>query len=153
MSFQASWIHGNALKAENPENLNRIGYSGWGAEIEVQHGRGSWFHISLPTPVFLSDVRSTLFRVFLLFEAVPGTIRNVHIYDGSARIQEFNGLELYGEHRTAVDESNTFTLAAPYLVKFGIGVSFYYLADFGLGGSPFPPNRLTIASAGADYNG
>ena len=39
MGFQASWIHGNALTVENPENLNRVGHFGWGADMEVKHGK------------------------------------------------------------------------------------------------------------------
>lgn len=98
MSFQASWIHGNALTVESPENLNHIGHYGWGADMDVKHGKGSWFHVPLPTPVMLSDGRSTLFRVFLLFETEQGSIRGVHLYDGSGKIQEFSGFSLSGQH-------------------------------------------------------
>jgi len=47
--------------------------------------------VILPTPVIVNDVRSTLHRVFLLFDSVSGSIRSVHVYNGSAKVQEFNG--------------------------------------------------------------
>jgi hypothetical protein len=150
MSFHASWVHGNALTVENPENLNRVGHFGWGADMSVKAGKGSWFHIPLPTPVIVSDVRSTLSRVFLMFETEQGSIRNVHVYDGSFKVQEFNDLQSTGEHRTALDGLNTFNLANPHTVAFGIGISFFFVADIGFD-SAIPPSRLILATAGGDY--
>jgi hypothetical protein len=78
MGFHASWVHGNALTVENPENLNRVGHFGWGADMQVKPGKSSWFHIALPTPVILNDARSNLMRVFLMFESEEGSIRKLH---------------------------------------------------------------------------
>jgi hypothetical protein len=150
MGFNASWVHGNALTVESPENLNRVGHFGWGADMSVKPGQGSWFHIALPTPVIVSDVRSSLIRVFLLFESEQGSIRNVHVYDGSFKIQEFNDLLSEGEHRLGLDDMNTFNLAQPHSVAFGIGVSFFFIANIGFD-SAIPPSRLIVASAGGDY--
>jgi hypothetical protein len=150
MGFHASWVHGNALTVENPENLNRIGHFGWGADMSVKPGKASWFHVALPTPVIVSDVRSSLIRVFLMFESEQGSIRNVHVYDGSFKIQEFNGLMSEGEHRLGLDGMNTFNLAHPHSVAFGIGVSFFFIASIGFD-STIPPSRLILASAGGDY--
>src|SRR5689334_6640329 len=150
MSFQASWIHGNALTVENPENLNRVVHFGWGADMEVKHGKSSWFHIPLPTPVIVSGARSMLMRVFLMSMSVVGSIRSVHVYDGSSKVQEFNNLQSTGEHRISLDPVNTFNLTGPHTVIFGIGVSFFYVADIGFD-SIIPPSRLIVASAGGDY--
>lgn len=150
MGFHASWVHGNALVVESPENLNRVGHFGWGADMEIRYGKSSWFHIALPTPVIVDDNRTTLHRIFLMFKSEFGSIRNVHIYDGSAKVQEFNDLLGTGEHRTSLDTFNTFNLATPHTVVFGIGVSFNYVADIGFD-TNIPPNRLIVASAGGDY--
>lgn len=150
MGFHASWVHGNALTVESPENLNRVGHFGWGADMSVKPGKESWFHIALPTPVIVSDVRSNLIRVFLMFESELGSIRNVHVYDGSFKIQEFNDLMSEGEHRLGLDGMNTFNLAQPHSVAFGIGVSFFFIASIGFD-SAIPPSRLILASAGGDY--
>jgi hypothetical protein len=152
MALHASWVHGNAVTVESPENLARVGHFGWGGDMAINPGKSSWFHIPLPTPVIVGDTRTQLVRVFVLFESKPGegSIRNVHVYDGSAKVQEFNDLHLEGAHRTGLDGQNTFTLAAPHSVAFGIGISFFYQASVGID-SPVPPSRLIIGTAGGDY--
>jgi hypothetical protein len=150
MAMQASWVHGNALTVESPENLARVGHFGWGADMAIQPGKGSWFHIPLPTPVIVNDVRTKLQRVFLLFDAVSGSIRNVHVYDGSSKLQEFNNLLFEGEHRLALDGQNTFNLATPHTVAWGIGISFFFIADIGFDTS-IPPARLILGAAGGDF--
>jgi hypothetical protein len=150
MSLQASWIHGNALTVEQPENLSHVGHYGWGADMRIVPGKSSWFHVPLPTPVILNDKRSSLLRVFLMFETEQGSIRNVHVYDGSSQVQEFNDLFLSGEHRVNLDGQNTFNLAKPHVVAYGIGVTFFYVADIGFD-SNIPPPRLVLGSAGGDY--
>jgi hypothetical protein len=85
VSLHASWVHGNAVTVEAPGNLDRVGHYGWGGDMAIKPGKDSWFHIPVPTPVIVSDTRTKLNRVFLLFDAVSGSIRNVHVYDGSSR--------------------------------------------------------------------
>jgi hypothetical protein len=152
MPMHASWVQGNALTVESPENLARVGHFGWGADMLVRPGKSSWFHIPLPTPVIVGDARTQLHRVFLLFKTDPhtGSIRNVHVYDGSSKPQEFNDLFLEGEHRTQLDGMNTFNLATPHTVAFGIGISFFFVASISLD-SPVSPAQLIVASAGGDY--
>lgn len=152
MAMQASWVHGNALTVESPGNLARVGHFGWGADMAIQPGKGSWFHIPLPTPVIVGDVRAQLLRVFLMFSSDPGAgeIRNVHVYDGSSKPQEFNDLHLEGDHRGGLDGANTFNLSNPHTVAWGIGVTFFYQAAIGFD-TQIPPARLILASAGADY--
>jgi hypothetical protein len=151
MTLHASWVHGTALTVEQPENLNRVGHFGWGADMGIVPGKSSWFHVPLPTPVILNGSRSSLLRVFLLFETEQGSIRNVHVYDGSGKVQEFNNLFLSGEHRINLDGENTFNLAQPHSVAWGIGVSFFFVAEIGFDSS-IPPPRLILGSAGGDYS-
>ena len=150
MKLYASWAHGSGLTVESPENLARIGHFGWGADMSIKPGKGSWFHISVPTPVIVNDVRTHLQRVFLLFDAQGGSIRNVHVYDGSSKVQEFNNLLFEGEHRTGLDAQNTFNLATPHTVIFGIGISFFFIADIGID-SAIPPSRLILGTTGGDF--
>ncbi len=151
ISMFASWVHGNALTVESPENLTQIGHYGWGSELLIKPGRGCWFHIPLPTPVIVSDVRVRLQRVFVLFKSDPGggEIRNLHVYDGSSRPQEFNDLHLSGDHRLGLDCANWFELTKPHPVEWGIGITVFSQATIGF--EPLPPARLIVASAGADY--
>ena len=150
MALQASWIHGNALTVEAPQNLDRVGHYGWGADMAIKPGKDSWFHIPLPTPVIVNDIRSKLNRVFIMFDAVSGSIRNVHVYDGSSKVQEFNGLMLEGEHRLQLDAQNTFNLSTPHTVVWGIGISFYFIAAVGID-TPIPDARLIVGAAGGDF--
>jgi hypothetical protein len=150
MAMYASWVHGNALTVESPENLARVGHFGWGADMQIKPGKASWFHIPLPTPVIVGDKRTNAQRVFLLFRSDSGSIRNVHVYDGSSKVQEFNGLVLGGEHRLALDGQNTFNLAHPHNVAWGMGISFFFVADIGFD-TTIPPSRLILGSAGGDF--
>ena len=118
--------------------------------MSVKPGKSSWFHIALPTPVIVGDVRSQLQKVFLLFDGQGGQIHEVHVYDGSSKVQEFKGLNLSGEHRLSLDGANTFNLATPHTVIWGIGITFSFTADIGFDSS-IPPSRLILGAAGGDF--
>ena len=114
MALYASWVHGNAVQVESPENFVSVGHYGWGGDASLAPGKGSWFHIPIATPVITGDVRTTVQRLFVLYKAENCEVRNVHVYDGSAQVQQLNNLHLTGEHRTGLDNANTFDLAAPH---------------------------------------
>ncbi len=85
-----------------------------------------------------------------MFDAVSGSIRNVHVYDGSGKVQEFNDLVLEGEHRTALDNVNTFELTAAHTVVWGMGLSFNFIANIGFD-TQIPDAQLILAPAGGDF--
>jgi hypothetical protein len=153
MALTATWVHGNALTVETPGNCAAILHKGWGTDLLINSGTETWFHIPISTPVLINDVRAQLVRVFILFETTPGDgfIGNVHVYDGAFNPQQFNDLNLAGEHRTGLDGANTFTLAQPHTVAFGIGISFRFVAAVGFD-SAVGPFLVRIATAGADFN-
>ncbi|HEV7785077.1 MAG TPA: DUF6623 family protein [Thermoanaerobaculia bacterium] len=150
MGKNTSWVHGNAVTVESPENLAREGHYGWGADMLIHPGKSSWFHIPLPSPVIVNDARTSLHRVFLMFKSERGSIHSVHVYDGSSKPQELNNLLLQGEHRLALDAENTFMLEKPHTVVWGIGISFYFVAEIGFDNS-IPPARLIVAAAGGEF--
>ena len=149
MSLQASWMHGNAVSVESPENCLRVGHFGWGGDFALKPGKASWFHIPVPTPVIVDGVRTRVQRFFVLFSAENCEIRGVHVYDGSSKIHEFNNLHSRGEHRTGLDGANTFDIPAPHTVVFGMGLSFLVQADIGF--DTVINTRLIVATAGADF--
>jgi hypothetical protein len=153
MALTATWVHGNALTVETPSNCAAINHQGWGTDLFIKSGTQTWFHIPISTPVLINNVRAQLVRVFILFETNPGDgfISNVHVYDGSFKPQEFNNLHLEGPHRTGLDGANTFTLAQPHSVAFGIGISFHFVAAVGID-SAVGPFLVRVATAGADFN-
>jgi hypothetical protein len=80
-----------------------------------------------------------------MFSAATG---DVHVYDGSAKVQKFNELHLESEHRLALDRQNTFNLSAPHTVVWGMGISFVAAIGFD---SRMPDAPLIVASAGGDF--
>ena len=79
MALYASWIHGNAVTVESPENFVLVGHFGWGGDMQFIPGKASWLHIPLPTPVIDADVRSKVQSLFLMFKSENCEIRNLHI--------------------------------------------------------------------------
>jgi hypothetical protein len=145
----AMWVHGNALAVQSPESLEVNGRLGWGADLRVRPGKSTWLHIPVPTPVIIGEVRASLMRVFLLFDARGGRFTAVHVWDGVNKVQQFDGLDLSGNH-VAVDGVNTFKLDRPHRVVTGIGVSAVFTAPIGFDTS-IAATRLIVAAAGADF--
>jgi hypothetical protein len=106
-------------------------------------------HVPLPTPVIV-DIRATIQKFFLMFEAQSCEIRSVHLYDGTGVVQQFDDLNFSGNHTSALDGLNTFNLATPHAVLWGIGISFLVQASIGFDTVIAP--RLVVTSAGGDYN-
>jgi hypothetical protein len=147
----AVWVHGNALIAENPDDIGFIQHRGLGADVYVKMGRSIWFHVPMPTPVIVDATRPKLARVFIFYWITLGGIYQVDLYDGVSKIKEFSGLNLTGDHRTAPEGANTFELGAPQEIRYGLGISiltsFYQCLD----GSCPPQLAFSVAAAGADF--
>lgn len=150
MALHASWVHGNAVQVESPENFVSVRHFGWGGDAALRPGKASWFHIPIPTPVISGDVRTTVQRLFVLYKAENCEVRNVHVFDGSTKVQELNNLHLTGEHRTGLGRANTFDLAAPHTVMFGMGITFFVQASIGF--DTVIRTRFITATAGADFH-
>jgi hypothetical protein len=149
MALHASWVHGNAVSVESPEKCRRVGHFGWGGDFSLIPGKGSWFHVPLPTPVIVGDVRTTVRRFFVLFLAEGCEVRNVHVFDGSAKVHEFNDLGHTGEHRGGLDGANTFDIPQAHTVAFGMGLTVFVQASIGF--DTDIPTRFIVATAGADF--
>ena len=155
MSNTVMWAHGNALTVETPDHVTQIRHQAWGTDLFFAPGnpKATWLHIPIPTPAIVNDGEAALNQVYLLFqvegeeEAGNGRITALHVDDGAFRLQEFENISLDGNHRGGIDARNTFTLDKPQFVRFGIGVSFFFV--------PTASNNqqavLRIAGAGADF--
>ncbi len=82
-----------------------------------------------------------------MFDGQWGQIHEVHVYDGSSKVQEFTGLHLSGDHCLALDGANSFNLGTPHKVIWGICITFLLTAGIVVGS---PPSRLILAAAGGD---
>lgn len=115
---QAMWVHGHSLQSENP--ALPVGRIGWGGQIRGP-GSQSWYHIAIPTAVIVTDIRQRIDAAMLYFSSgSQGSIRNVHVWDGDARIATFDNLNL-----TGTQFFSRHVLTARPAVNWGIGISFF----------------------------
>ena len=165
MIKHASWVHGNALVLEKPNNIT-VTRRGQGTEMLFGFmpgvsPEGTWCHIAIPTPVIISDVRMKVRTLFLLFKAGQhAVIDNIHVWDGPKRIARFDvvagssySARRSGDHSLVIDAQNTITLPMDHEVSFGISISFTF-RPMSLNSSLLrldPEGSLLIATAGADF--
>ena len=165
MLKHASWINGNALVLEEPNNI-LVRHWGWGTEMQFTFApgatpRGTWCHIAIPTPVIINDVRMKVQNVFLLFKTGQhASIDNIHIYDGPKRIFARDAVpggnisaRRTGDHSQGVDAQNMFTLPTPHEVSLGLSISFTF-RPVALNTTLLtvdPEGKLLITAAGADF--
>lgn len=159
----ASWVHGNALTLETPNNI-LIMRRGHGTEMQFAFSlgatpAGTWCHIAIPTPVIVNDVRMNVQKLFLLFRAGQhASIDNIHIFDGPKRILALDVVpggssseRREGNHANLIDDRNTFSLPAPHEVSFGISISFTFKPVALNTASVDPEGKLLVTTAGADF--
>jgi hypothetical protein len=151
MKMYANWAHGNSVTMGSPDAVSRFQHQGGGVEIVVKQGKLSWFHIPIPSPVVIGDVRSQLERVYILFEASNGGhITEVQVHDGPTEVHAFKSLSLQGTHIWSLDSANTFNLPALRSVRWGIAVSFLFVADNDAKDTLDQP-LLKIGAVGGDF--
>jgi hypothetical protein len=112
---QAMWVHGHSIQNEDPNlTVGRIGWAG-----QLRHpGTQGWFHLAIPTPVIVTDIRLRVDAAMIQFSTgSQGSIHSLHVYDGGTRIANFDNLNL-----TGTDQFSRFTLPRPS-VNWGIGIS------------------------------
>lgn len=135
---QAMWVHGHALQNEDPAlTVGRIGWAG-----QLRHlGTSGWFHIAVPTPVIVTDIRLRVDSAMVYFSSgSQGTIRNVHVWDGNNRISQNDNLSLTGSN-----QFSRFTLPRP-AVNYGIGISIFASL-----GTDATAAWIDIQSVGVDF--
>jgi hypothetical protein len=155
----ASWVHGNTLAVERPGDVV-VQRWGWGTELRTHTSPSpsTWCHIAIPTPVIINDARMKVQNLFLLFETGQhASIDNIHIYDGPDKIAAWDvvagsnySARRSGHHSKSIDGQNTFVLPAPHEVRFGLSISFTFIAVAQSAWND-PEARLLITTAGADF--
>jgi hypothetical protein len=165
MLKHASWINGNAVVVEEPNNI-LVRHWGWGTEMQFTFApgvapRGTWCHIALPTPVIINDVRLKVQKLFLFFKTGQhAVIDNIHIYDGPGKIAAWDAVpggnisaRRSGDHSRSIDDQNTIILPDPHEVSYGISISFTFRPLSVNTSLPLvdPEGKLLITVAGADF--
>ena len=149
MAVYANWNHGNAVTTQNPDNFVSIKPMGWGTDFEFIPGRESWMHIPVPTPVVVKGVRAKVQTFFLLFNSDSAFLREVHIWDGQNRVEQFKAGGSWGKHAGGLDSQNTFTLKQPHSVAWGMSISFLVNGSTSFDVVVRP--KFSVVAAGADF--
>jgi hypothetical protein len=162
--MEAMWVHGSTVRPERigPNVMRRVvppwaptsppvDWSDlhglpWAREAIFRGvaGAQNWFHIAIPTPVITDGVRVALLRVFVLFAADNGVVIDaVHIWDGPNRIHQLDNIHLNGDHRNAIDTTNTFALPTVPHLQWGLDIAIR--VQFTVEGN------ISFSTAGADF--
>jgi hypothetical protein len=139
----ASWIHGHSMQIEYPDRIADLWRAGFYARLEGKPGTENWFHFAIPTPVIIDDARLRIDAAMLRFAtgSVDAFVRDVHVYDGEARIAAFNDVYLSENNGFA-----KFALPERPEVRWGIGISI------GVGfGVEMMDHTMNFISAGCDF--
>jgi len=143
----ASWVHGTIVEAEFPV-LSMI-RKGWGTMFTGRPATRNWFHIPIPTPVILDDIRPPLIKVFVFYRARSARITNLHIYDGFRKVKSFDALALSGDHSSVLDSFNNWAITPPLAISFGLGISVG--VEFLEPTTTSAPVDMLFTTAGADF--
>lgn len=168
MATTAMWVHGNAFTpAEVPAgglvNVNGVGWTdligyhqGWGVTFQGRAGHSNIFHVAIPTPVIVNNVRARLKKFFVLFNCRDANeqdgaagkganVTQIDIWDGANRIKSLGPFLLYGNYlnRPSLNDALS-TFQNPPELRWGLGFSVVvkFHSDNSL---------VTFGSAGADF--
>lgn len=145
--LQAMWVHGSSVQPEREGYFITKRHYKDGAVFKT-HGEED-FLFALPTPVIMDGQRSSLIKCFILCELASGAqITEIQLYDGRKKIKTFSGLSLTGDHSTAIDKSNSWTINPPHKMIFGLAICVK--VAFGNAQVGSVPN-VRFVSAGADF--
>lgn len=139
----ASWIHGTDIKVEVDANVESLTRFGFFTRIVGRPNTTNWYHFAIPTPVIVNNNRLAIARAMLRF-TTGGTnamVRDVHIYDGSARIAAHQNVNLSGSQLFT-----KFGVAHKPDVLWGLGISIGVTT----GGGTAAQRRMDFISAGVD---
>lgn len=139
----AMWIEAYTLQVEYPDRIASERRTGFSINIEGKPSTTNWFHIAIPTPLIVDDVRLVIDSVMLRFKtySVDAWVRDIHVYDGDIMIAAHNGVNLKNDHLF-----ERFVVPDTPPVFNGIGISIG--VSFGV--EPMS-HHMEFFSAGADF--
>lgn len=119
----ASWIHGNAVRVERPEDIELERLFGFYSWHRGKPNTNNWFHFAIPTPVIMSNRRLRLDSVMLLFWTDPNVrVHAVHIWDANTNLKRYDGLNLSGSHW--FERFDVLDRRVRYGIDVSVGVQF-----------------------------
>lgn len=140
----AMWVHGTDITVELPGNVESIRRYGFFTRVVGVANTTNWYHFAIPTPVITNGNRLAFARAMLRFVTggTKAVVRDVHIYDGSARIAAHQAVNLSGSQPFA-----TFGVAHKPDVFWGAGIS----VGVTTGAGTATERRTDFISAGIDF--
>lgn len=140
----ASWTHGTSIQVELPQQIESMTRFGFYTRIVGKANTTNWFHFAIPTPVIVDNDRKQVGPVILRFTTATANavVRDVHIYDGEARIAAHDGVNLFG-NQSFVRYGVAHCPAVLWGVGISIGVTF--------GGGTSNDRTMNFIAAGCDF--
>jgi peptidoglycan hydrolase-like protein with peptidoglycan-binding domain len=140
----AMWAHGTDLHVEVDANVESIRRYGFFTRVIGKANTTNWYHFAIPTPVIVSGKRLVFARAMLRFVTggTSAVVRDVHVYDGSARLIAHQFVNLSGSQGFAV-----FGVPQKPSVFWGAGISI----GVQTGGGDALQRRMDFISAGIDF--
>ena len=144
----AMWVHGSILQTSDVTvtvERNEVGtVVTTSAVVDQDHLHD--VHFPITTPVILDDARPQLRKVFVFYATDSlSSIRRIDIMDGPNRVKTFE-TNLSGDHRSRIDEFNSFVVDPPLTIFFGLAISVFVRFLTKLGQS-----QIIFTTAGADF--
>lgn len=141
---QAMWAHGLDLHVEVDANVESLTRFGFFTRVVGKPNTTNWYHFAIPTPVIVKGNRLAFARAMLrlVTGGTNAVVRDVHIYDGSARIAAHQAVNLSGSLPFAV-----FGVAHKPDVFWGAGISIGVTTGSGTA----TERRMDFISAGIDF--
>lgn len=140
----ASWAQGFSAANENPRT--RAFRQAFGVTFTLAANTDDFFHLALPTPVLVENVRATLDKVMILFNAQNTSfLFEVLVFDGPRNILTVREFQTRGDHAGGIDNKNSFSLVRPYpSISFGVGITLHV-------SSGASESKFFISSYGGDF--
>ena len=141
---QAAWVHGTDVHVEVDANVESITRFGFFTRIVGKPNTTNWYHFAVPTPVIIKNNRLAFARAMLRFVTggTTAVVRDVHIYDGEARIAAHDSVNLSGSQ-----PFTKFGVAHKPDVFWGAGISIGVTTRAGNA----TQRRIDLISAGIDF--
>ena len=140
----AMWTHGTDLHVEVDANVESIRRFGFYTRVVGRPNTTNWYHFAVPTPVIVSGNRLGICRAMLrlVTGGTSAVVRDVHVYDGEARIAAHQFVNLSGSVPFAA-----FGVAHKPDILWGVGISI----GVSTGAGTAAQRRLDVISAGVDF--
>ncbi|MBS0122851.1 DUF6623 family protein [Thetidibacter halocola] len=149
---EAVWVHGSSVTPERRGDLSAAQVFGSGARYHAKPGQRAWFHVQVPTPALIDDIRPVCTKIFLMFQTSGARMEALHVYDGAHRVAQFDDLAFDGDHHIGFDAANARLLFPCPTIQSGLSLSSLIHFGPGVASGQSTDPWVHFTTAGADFN-